>query len=307
MTKTVTRGPGFDPAPETEQLEAQAAVTGRPLPAGQSPPVSALSVLTDAVAAGRVPSNWFDQDNPVVCWYEQSCHTSNCEPVCDDCGSCDDEVPADLECDLTDAAPPTMRKAVAVPFRNFKRVRYNDCAREQGLAEQIVRANTAKFVGRTLHKALAKHAKVLNDGKCVGCFATAFGLLDQQREVYHDGTSWKTIPRAGIHSAKSEGVIERTGSRLADCANSPIVTGGVSLSGPIDPDTGEPMPATEGCVWIWGHGPADYGLTDVRTKSSWDAAKNEGLEQAEQFGFVRVDSCGVYAVLVSLKCGGCCG
>jgi len=315
-------GPGFDPVPieelnlppedglSDEELEARASlvaplvaaheealaaralVLADPLPTivgGASP----FRMIPDGVRTGRIPADWLAEGG--VKFPGASCYEADCQPF--DCPDCDDEDETEEE---EDPRPPIVLAkntlCKASPFKIEKRIRVDICTRGAA-ARQVVENNTKKYFGRQIHKALAKCAKPLNDGKCV-CAHIAWGMLAQARETHHDGTAWHTVPSILVPTLLDAGVIVRQGSRLVDAVSGlPIITGGVPLTGPDG--------ASGPCAWIYAHGPVDGALSEYQDSSFWDELTNSGLDSGRVFGLVRVDSCGAYAIPVSLACG--CG
>lgn len=307
----------------TTEIPAEAA---QPLPQ-PSPPVSLLTSTADGVANGALPDIEIENGRATrgwlggVRWNAQGCRPIHVWEAWDGCAPCDGEPNVANAADYCDPTGPEEQEAW--PFDVYVT---NDCGGPHALRDlvgegrQALEAQSSLQMARHLHMGsqLAAGGPRMCDPtpSLQGCAASlttpgenaldpaaAIGLLLANREhVLGQPFSVLHIPTIAVPLLVENGVIALQGSRYIGPMGLPVVVGpGYPTTGPAAYTGDTAAPA--GTAWFYVSGPIDWALQPIETVQVMDfdeARRNENSSLAIRRALVRVDCCGIYAVLASL-------
>lgn len=273
---------------DLDEVAERGAVPAPASRAGQGG-VTFLSSASDGVASGRLPSGW---ETEGVCWTPFCCTPVNHFPIdCSDCGA------GDLG-DNPHAGTSACRKDTALPFLIEVDEFQNACT--QGdmtvYARENLRMWTPIVVAGYAHSQMRSAAVDVSGGVAL-CASKVAGLLFERRLL--PGSLW--VPDEAVPFFAESSGLDLVGGRAVDSY------GRRAFIGPGLPNVGpDGAPAPSGTAWVYISSPSvDYGLTDIEVTERRVVGGNAVTPHAQRVGIVRVDSCDVFAALLSLDCGVC--
>lgn len=112
------------------------------------------------------------------------------------------------------------------------------------------------------------------------------------------------IPASLLPAAENAQVFAREGSVLIGASGTYVVSPGPAYPGDLGPEDGggTPIPAPPGTAWMFVSGPVEYAVGETRViPEQSDRRLNLWSARGQRQALVRIESCGVFAVLVGLN------
>lgn len=267
-----------------------------------APPVNFLTSVTDGRTTGAIPDGW----QCGVKWRPEGCDPAclwlnPCDPLHDLCANPDEKEHAELP-DMVEAYGFDM-------YHSVKGARCTQADVEARAAAELA-VNTPAKLAAYYNLKLRSVATVI-PGDAVPQLHEAVGLLLEARATHGPGGGQLPVSDRALPAMVVGDLLTRVGTRYTSLYGTSAVVGpGVTHLGPYsaDPALQDPGP---GRVWLYVHNPIDYALGPIEQQVSSTSHRKAALNEtkhaiAERRALLRLDPCGVWAVLAELprpECG----